>query len=115
MSIRLHTHTVSPTIPPRSTLNSCPLQPPNAVNFSPPVARSNLFGRVGTHFSPEIELFSSHARNNHLTFYEKSDYENIAIKKFTALGGAVPKKTRKPGLMQRWRGVVALPTRNEGL
>ena len=61
----------------------------NAVNFSPWVARSNLFGRVGTHFSPEIELFSSHARNNHLTLYEKSDYENIAIKKFT-VSGAMP-------------------------
>ena len=64
----------------------------NAVNFSPWVARSNLFGRVGMHFSPEIEIFSSHTRNNHLTLYEKSDYENIAIKKFTALR-VIPVKT----------------------
>ena len=64
----------------------------NAVNFSPWVARSNLFGRVGTHFSPEIELFSSHDRNNHLTFHEHSDYENNVIKKFTASGG-MPTRT----------------------
>ena len=61
----------------------------NAVDFLPWVARSNLFGRVGTHVSLEFEIFSSHTRNNHLTLYEKSDYEHIAIKKFTASGGTV--------------------------
>ena len=59
--------------------------PPNAVNFSARVARSNLFGRVGTHFASEIQLFSSHCRKNHLTTYERSDYECNVIRKFTAL------------------------------
>ena len=64
---------------------------PNAVNISPWVARSNLFGRVQMGMLPEFQHSKSHRQNSAVSLRNQRNYEDSAGRGLTVLGGALPR------------------------